>query len=783
MTAAPPPRQTVVLGIGGMSCAACQGAVERALAARAGVEAASVNLLLHEATVRFDPAHATVADLVLAVEDAGYDARLAPAEPTADLALPSEHRGAGAALALALAAASMLLSMPLAHRHGAPDPLLGAAMHALDARLERLVPGLYAAEPRTLEFTLLGLALATLWLGRSIFVQGLAAVRRRSADMNTLVALGSLAALASSAAATALPEALTRAGIPPGAYYETATFVVALVLFGRALEARAKVRTTRALAALASLEPDTALVVSAGSEHVVPASALAAGDTVRVRPGERVPADGVVAEGTSALDESMLTGEPMPVEKSSGDRVLSGTLNGHGALLVRVDAVGAASTLAQIGRLLRAAQGARAPIAQLADRTSAVFVPTVLGLAALTAVAWLLFDPAASPGRALGAAITVLVVACPCAMGLAIPTAVMVATGRAAQLGVLFKGGDVLERAARVDTVVFDKTGTLTRGRPVLTDLVCLAGDEPAVLARVAALEAASEHSLAAAVVEAARSRGLALPSASSVQAIPGQGVSGTVDGRALLVGTSDFLAARGVDLAQATGALSDLEAAGKTAFLAAEDGQVAAVLAVSDPPSAEAAEAVSLLRRMGLEVHLLSGDAEGPARAVAAALGIAHVHAGVRPDGKLAEIDRLERSGRVVAMVGDGINDAPALARAAVGIAMGTGTDVARSAAHVTLLVADPRNAATAIALARRALRVMRGNLAWALAYNVAAIPIAAGVLYPPFGILPSPALASAAMALSSVSVVASSLRLGLFRAPFLGGGRAALLPAPGSG
>ena len=753
----------VVLDVEGMTCAACVGHVEKALRAAPGVIDATVNLVTREATVRFDPAVASVDALCAAVDDAGYEARL-PAEvpvPEDDRnAAEIESASARAGVAMAGAAFAMLLSMPIMGEHAHGDPLAHALMRWVDPPLRAVMPWLYdVPRPTLLGALVVVTAVAIGGAGRSIYVGGFSALARRAPDMNSLVAIGTSAAVLQSLVATFFPGFLHAHGVAPDIYYEAATSIVAFVLLGRALEARARVRATEAIRKLASLAPEIAHVVRGDAVIDVPVKAVVPGDELRVRPGERIPVDGRVLGGASAVDESMLTGEPMPVDKLAGSAVYGGTVNGHGALSVRASATGATSALAGIVRLLREAQAARAPIQGLADRASAVFVPVVVGAALLSFFIWLAFGSAA---HGLSSTIAVLVIACPCAMGLAVPTAVVVATGRAAELGVLFKGGDALERAARVDTVVLDKTGTITEGKPAVTDVVAIDGyDAVEALRLVASLESVSEHPIAEAL--RAHASGATLVAPTTFEARPGRGAIGDVDGRALIVGNAALLTEHGISITGAEADALRLSEQGKTVLFAAIDGALAAVIAVSDRVRPTSAAAVRALVAMGLRVEMLTGDSANAARAIATEVGIEHITAAVGPEGKVSTIDRLRAEGRIVAMVGDGLNDAPALARADVGVAMGGGADVARAAADVTLLRGDLDALVRAISLSRSALRVMKQNLAWASLYNLLGIPIAAGALYPTFGVLLSPVLASAAMAMSSVSVVTSSLRLKL--------------------
>jgi Cu+-exporting ATPase len=580
--------------------------------------------------------------------------------------------------------------------------------------------------------------------------------------MNTLVALGTGAAYVYSLIATAAPSFFTSRGVPADVYYEAVILIIAFILTGNAFEARAKRNTSQALRALVQLQPRMARVVRDGVEADLPIAAVVAGDVVVVRPGERVPVDGTVLEGASAVDESMLTGESLPVAKRPGDRVIGATINRTGAFRLSATTLGEDSMLAQIVRLMRDAQGSRAPIQALADRISAVFVPVVISIAIATFAAWALLAADAPFVRAFAAAVTVLIIACPCAMGLAVPTAVMVATGKGAELGVLIKGGEALQRSGDVTTIVLDKTGTVTEGRPTVTDLITTPDhDADATLRLVAALEGLSEHPLADAVVQHARSRGLTGGSVEGFASMTGRGIVGVVDGAALAVGNAQLMSDHAVAVAPLEAEAARLADAGRTPMYIARDGALAGVLAVADPIKESSREAIARLTAMGLDVVMLTGDTQRTAEAIAREAGIPRVVAGVLPEGKVAEVKRLQAAGRVVAMVGDGINDAPALAQADIGMAIGTGTDIAAEAADVVLMRGDLRAAAHAILLSRRTMRTMKENLFWAFIYNIVGVPVAAGVLYPAFGLLLSPVLASAAMAFSSVSVVTNSLRL----------------------
>ncbi|HWZ58624.1 MAG TPA: heavy metal translocating P-type ATPase [Gemmatimonadaceae bacterium] len=758
----------------GMTCAACQSRVQRVLERTPGVADATVNLVTERAAVTYDPAVISADALVARVRSTGYGAELPAPGRTAFTEqneqdesqireLEALRRKTGVALIAAVVV--MILSMPLMSAASASDPVMRWVARSLEPLMRATAPWMMAIDPRVLSYTLLALTTVVMvWAGRQFYTRAWAGLRHGSADMNTLIAVGTGAAYLFSAATTLAPGFFVRRGVAPDGYYDAVVVIIALVLLGHTFEARAKRQTVSALRRLAALEPPTARVVRDMIEREIPLADVRSGDVVAVRPGERLPVDGQVIAGASAVDESMLTGESAPVGKVTGDRVIGGTLNGLGAMRYVATTLGADSTLARIVTLVRDAQGSRAPIQRLADRISAVFVPVILGLAALTAIVWLVAVPG-SPVPAASAAIAVLVIACPCAMGLAVPTAVMVASGRGAELGMLIKGGDALERAAGIDTVVLDKTGTVTVGHPTVTEVIVLPGSgwtDADVLREAAAVEQYSEHPLAAAIV--ARAAG-PVPDARDFRASPGLGVAALVRGATVVVGGGPAMAAARLDVGTLGVDGARLAAGGATPVYVACDGVVIGVLGIADAPKAGAGEAVAMLGRMGLRVEMVTGDTAATAAAVARGVGITHVVAGVLPEGKVAEIRSLQEAGRRVAMVGDGVNDAPALAQADVGVAMGTGADVAVAAGDVTLMRGDLAGVAQVLTLARSTMRVMRQNLFWAFAYNVIGIPIAAGVLYPWWGIRLSPVLASAAMAISSVTVVTNSLRLGRMR------------------
>lgn len=735
---------SVTLPVEGMTCAACQANVQRALNATPGVRRAAVNLMTNEAAIVFDPARTSPPALVEAINQTGYASRLpAPADP-ADPTPPS------AEAAYAHEARALLRKTLVSLAFGAL--LMGAMPFVSDEAMHGGVWALFSFAVTTFVMA---------WAGRQFYVRAWNGLPHGRLDMNTLIALGTGAAYLYSVVATFAPQWFHAGGARPDVYFEAVIFIVALVLLGHAMEARAKGQTTRALGALAELQPRTARVRRGAGEQEVPIAGVAAGDIVLVRPGERIPVDGVVIGGGGAVDESMLTGESLPVEKREGDTVIGATINREGALEVRATAVGAASTLAQIVRLMREAQGSQAPIQRLADRVSAVFVPVVLGIATLTFLVWWTVPAEPSLVRALTAAVAVLIIACPCAMGLAVPTAVMVASGRGAAAGVLIKGGEPLERLAAIDTIVFDKTGTLTQGTPQVQAVRFAGGiDDDGTLAWIGAVERLSEHPLATAIAVHAQGR-TTTATVNGFEAVPGRGVRAILGGDPVVIGTEALMAAEGIDTTDWRPLLTTWATEGQTPVLAARNRHIVAAFAIGDTLRANAAEVVATLTGMGLRVVMVTGDRRETAAAVARAAGIGEVRAEVLPDDKVAAVAALQRAGRQVAMVGDGLNDAPALAKADVGIAMASGTDIAAHAADVTLMRSDLASVVQALTLARRTMRTMKQNLFWAFIYNVVGIPIAAGALYPAFGLLLNPVIASAAMAFSSVSVVTSSLRL----------------------
>jgi len=749
----------ITIPVVGMTCASCVGRVERAVEKVPGVLDVTVNLGTEKSTVQYLAGEVEVRTLERAIEGAGYGV-VREEETSVEDAHEREYRKLEGNFLLAVALTALILL-------GSLPQMLGLA-----------VP----VSMTLLNFGLLALATPVqFWAGWRFYEGAWAALRHGQANMNTLVALGTSAAYLYSAVATLAPGLLAgRADV----YFDTSSLIITLVLLGRLLEARTKGRTNEAIKKLAGLQARTARVVRGqgpGEDVDVPVEEVEVGDLLLVRPGEKVPVDGVVLAGESAVDESMITGESIPVSKREGDEVIGATVNKTGSFRFRATKVGSETALAQIIRMVEQAQGSKAPIQRLADRISAIFVPAVILIATMTFFVWLWLGPEPAFTHALLNFVAVLIIACPCAMGLATPTSIMVGTGKGAQRGILVKGGEALEEAHKLTTVVLDKTGTLTRGEPRLTDVIPLdglSGDELLVVA--AAAERRSEHPLGEAIVAGAMDRGLDVPEPETFDAPTGRGVRATVCGKTVLVGSRKLMDESGVPEDGLASRFEELTASGKTPMFVAVDGEVAGLVAVADVVREESKEAVDLLRRMGLEVVMLTGDNGRTAESVAGELGIERVLAEVVPEDKEKEIRKLQVEGKVVAMVGDGINDAPALASADVGVAIGTGTDVAMEAADLTLISGDVRGVARAIRLSKATMQNIKQNLFWAFAYNVALIPVAAGILYPLFagGTVPealrpflgeygflNPVLAAAAMALSSVTVVSNALRLRLVK------------------
>jgi Cu+-exporting ATPase len=736
--------EKTTISVGGMTCAACVRRVENALKTVGGVKDVAVNLATARATVTHEPAWAGAAGLKQAVTDQGYEFLGVLAELQEDPIAAARIReirdlklrfSVGAVLSVIIFMGSMQHWFPFLH--GIPPQPLRMALFVLTAPV-------------------------VFWVGSRFFSGALKAARQKTSDMNTLVAMGAFSAYLYSALATFFPRFFSSAGIMPHVYYDGAATIVTLILLGRLLEAGAKGRTSQAIQRLIGLKPKTARVVRDGQEQDIPAEELLSGDLVLVRPGEKIPTDGVVRSGSSAVDESMLTGESVPVNKEPGDEVFGATLNRSGSFTFEATKIGAETALAQIIRLVEEAQGSKAPIQRLADQVAAVFVPVVIGIAALTFIVWYFFVPEPIFSRALLNFVSVLVIACPCALGLATPTAVMVGTGLGAEHGILIKGGESLEKAYRLTTVVFDKTGTLTRGEPEVTDIVPAKGIYPEQVLRTAlSIEALSEHPLAQAIVNRGKAEGLAPLPVDNFEALSGLGTRAKIEGKSCLLGNLRLMVQEGMDLQGVDIQAADLAGQGKTCVLIAEDGQVIGLIALSDVPRESAIAAVSGLKAAGLRVAMITGDNASTGLAIGRQLGIDQVLAEVLPGDKAKEIKRLQQEGQIVAMVGDGINDAPALTAADIGIAIGAGTDVAIEASDITLMTGDLQAVPRAIRLSLETMKVIRQNLFWAFIYNVIGIPIAAGVLYPFFGILLNPEFAAAAMALSSVSVVSNSLRL----------------------
>ena len=771
--------RTLALDIEGMTCASCVNRIERYLRKVDGVIEANVNLATERASIIAGPDVPTDR-LIAAVEAAGYEAKLlvdgdATTAASRDLAEVEPHA---------------------AHREAARQPETSFQQrHLADTRRRLIVAtvltipllGALAAMtvapflPAFLTNPWLQLAFATpvqFYAGWPFYKGAWKVLRHRATDMNTLIAVGTSAAYFYSLAAMLFPDFFHAAGVAMEGqlplYFDTAALIITLILLGRFLEARARSHTSDAIKRLIGLQPRTARVVQGDVERDIAIEEVLRGDIILVRPGEKIPVDGMVREGRSAVDESMVTGESIPVVKEAGAEVIGGTLNTSGSFRFEATRVGRDTVLAQIVRLVQEAQGSKAPIQRLADLVTSYFVPAVLGIAAVTFVTWFVFGPQPAFNLALLNAVAVLIIACPCALGLATPTSIMVGTGKGAENGVLFRNAEALERLHKVRAIVLDKTGTLTEGKPRVTDIVRLPDAPPDddVIRLAAAAERGSEHPLGEAIVRFARDeRSLGIADPSAFSAAPGQGVVATVDGHAILIGRSGFLEDRGVDPDPLLSAADELAAAGKTPVFVAIDGRPVAVIAIADTLKAGSVEAVAELHRLGLEVAMLTGDNETTGRAIARLAGVDRVLADVRPDEKAAQVRKLQAEGKLVAMVGDGINDAPALAKADVGVAIGTGTDVAIESGSVTLMSGDLRALVIAIALSRATMRNIKQNLFWAFAYNVALIPLAAGVFYPFFGILLDPIFAAAAMALSSVTVVSNALRLRRFQPPQVGG------------
>jgi Cu+-exporting ATPase len=742
--------ETVELGIMGMTCASCVSRVEKALNAIAGVRNASVNLATEKATVTL--ASGTVASVLEdAVRAAGYEVRTSAVDrpdDNSEVRHVRELNRLSASLAL-----SAVLTLPLF--------VLEMGSHFLPAVHDWVMTSIGMSNNLIVQFMLSTLVL--FGPGLRFFQKGLPNLLRWTPDMNSLVVLGISAAWGYSVVATFLPHAL-----PPGTanvYYEAAAVIVTLILLGRYLEARAKGKTSQAIKHLIGLQPKAAHVKRGEIFAEVAIGDVVSGDIVRIRPGEKIPVDGSVIDGQSYVDESMITGEPVPVKKSAGADVVGGTINKTGSFTFEATRIGAETLLAQIIKMVEAAQGSKLPIQTMVDRVTGWFVPAVIAAASLTFLAWLLLGPSPSLTFALVNAVAVLIIACPCAMGLATPTSIMVGTGRAAELGILFRKGEALQTLRDADVVALDKTGTLTKGRPELTNFVVNEGfDRDETLRLVASLEAQSEHPIAEAIVIAAKSERLTLTDVAGFEAVPGYGVNGWIGDKHVLVGADRAMKKNGIDVSSFEAQAATLGDAGKSPFYAAIDGKLAAIIAVSDSVKETTTEAIAALHALGLKVAMITGDNARTADAIARQVGIDEVIAEVLPDGKVDAVRRLRDGGRKVAFIGDGINDAPALSEADIGLAVGTGTDIAIESADVVLMSGDLNGVPRAIAISKATIRNIRQNLFWAFAYNVSLIPVAAGILYPVNGTLLSPVLAAGAMGLSSVFVLANALRLRRF-------------------
>ena len=746
------PAEKISLPVEGMTCASCVGRVEKALKAVPGVTEATVNLATERATVR---GVAAVADLIAAIEKVGYEANPVDTGAQADEEAAEKKDAERAELKRDLTLAAVL---------ALPVFVLEMGSHMIPGMHEWVASTIGIQQSWYLQFVLTLLVLAI--PGWRFYEKGFPALFRLGPDMNSLVAVGTAAAFGYSMVATFAPSLLPAGTV--NVYYEAAAVIVALILLGRFLEARAKGRTSEAIKRLIGLQAKEAHVLRDGRIVDIPINDVAQGDIVEVRPGERVPVDGEVTEGRSFVDESMITGEPIPVEKAEGSTVVGGTVNQKGALTLRATAVGGQTMLAQIIRMVEQAQGSKLPIQAVVDKVTLWFVPAVMLAAVLTFLVWLVFGPSPALSFALVNAVAVLIIACPCAMGLATPTSIMVGTGRGAEMGVLFRKGEALQLLKDAKVVAVDKTGTLTEGRPVLTDLEIADGfDRNQVLAKVASVESRSEHPIARAIVESAVEGGIALPTMTDFDSVTGMGVRATVDGARVEVGADRFMRELGLDVSGFARTAERLGNEGKSPLYAAIDGRLAAIIAVADPIKSSTPAAIAALHQLGLKVAMITGDNARTAQAIAKQLGIDEVVAEVLPEGKVEAVRRLKASHGQIAYVGDGINDAPALAEADVGLAIGTGTDVAVESADVVLMSGNLQGVPNAIALSKATIGNIRQNLFWAFGYNTALIPVAAGVLYPAYGVLLSPIFAAGAMALSSVFVLGNALRLRRFQPP----------------
>ncbi len=743
--------------VSGMSCAACVKRVENVLGSLDGVASASVNFATEHATVQYIPGVVSVPDFKKAVKDAGYE--VLDAGPTENEETVDRERAVREAEFRKLKR-KFITGLVLV------VPVFLLAYWNMFGLGDRFALG------RNVNFFLQWLFQTPIqfWVGWQFYTGAWKAARHGSADMNTLIAVGTSAAYLYSVLALLFPHLFSAEGLTAEVYFDTAGAIVVLILLGRLLEARAKGRTSEAIRKLIGLQARTARVIRNGKEADIPVEQVEIGDRVVVRPGEKIPVDGIVREGRSAVDESMVTGESIPVEKQSGDEVIGATLNKTGAFQFEALKVGKETMLSQIIRMVEEAQGSKPPIARLADIIAGYFVPVVIGIAIITFIVWYIFGPAPALTYAVLNFVAVLIIACPCALGLATPTSIMVGTGKGAEHGVLIRGGEALETAHKIGAVVLDKTGTLTEGKPSVTDIIALAPfDEDRILGYAASAEKGSEHPLGEAIIGRAVEKNMTLANSEDFNAVAGHGIEATIEGHSLLLGNLKLMQNRGISLAELEENADTLSGQGKTPMFVAVDKKPTGIVAVADTLKKNSKEAVDALHRMGIEVIMITGDNERTAKAIAQQIGIDRVLSEVLPEGKADEVKKLQAEGKRVAMVGDGINDAPALAQADVGLAIGTGTDVAMESADITLIGGDLKGVLTAIALSRATIRNIRQNLFWAFAYNTILIPVAAGILFPFFGILLNPIFAAAAMGLSSVTVVSNALRLSRFRAPVL--------------
>jgi len=742
------------LSISGMSCSSCVAKIENSLKQLPGVIHAQVNFASEVATVEFSSGEIVRDDLVRTIESLGYQVN------KSNLGDPVAGEQQVRELMFKKLRNKFLLGLSLI----VPIFIL---VHWQNLGLENLLP---LSKQNNFLLQLLIQTPIQFWVGWQFYRGAWNALKNRTSDMNTLIAIGTSAAYFYSVMVTFVPSIFAAEGLVSEVYFDTAGVIIVLILLGRLLEARAKSQTSEAIKKLVGLQAKTARVIRAGQELEVPIEDVVIGDTIIVRPGEKIPVDGVILEGNSAIDESMVTGESIPVEKQVGDEVIGVTINKTGRFRFEATKIGKDTMLAQIIRMVQEAQGSKPPIARLADIIAAYFVPVVILVALLTFVVWLTFGPSPALTYALLNFVAVMIIACPCALGLATPTSIMVGTGRGAESGILIRSGEALETTHKLDTIVLDKTGTITKGEPEVTDLLTLAGfDERELLRLAASAEKGSEHPLGEAIVNRAEQAQLELAELSDFLAIPGKGIKAQIEGRELLLGNPQLLTEHEISVQPLMEQISQLASEGKTPMLVAIDKQAAGIIAVADTVKDNSALAIKALRKLGLKVVMLTGDNRRTAEAIARAVGVDQVLAEVLPDQKAAEIKRLQSEGKMVGMVGDGINDAPALVQADVGIAIGTGTDIAIEAADITLISGELTGVVTAIALSKATIRNIKQNLFWAFAYNTLLIPVAAGVLFPLFGILLNPMFAAAAMGCSSLTVVGNAIRLRRFKAPVL--------------